>query len=106
MRRARRLDTLAVTGELPTVIDAAKAILVDPADGQQGAPVRAAGFDDVSHSVGAAVQRVILAHDPQWTDISDAELRRHSDGLPELPEKATGQGPRTGMGKILPRCLT
>src|SRR3954452_98604 len=60
----RHLDALAHAVVLPAVVEAAQAAALDPARAELGAAVRAAGSNHVRHPILAAVEREILAQEP------------------------------------------
>src|SRR5262249_14689072 len=59
----RLLDALAAMVKFPAVIDAADRLILDPAEMQRRAAMRAVIGDDLRHARLRAVDREVLAHD-------------------------------------------
>jgi hypothetical protein len=81
------LHALAGAVELPAVINAADGIVLDPAQMDRRAPMRAAIVDDPRLTRCAAVERVVLAHDADRLGLTGCEILAAMDRVPELPQE-------------------
>src|SRR5262245_21720257 len=111
----RLLDALAATVKFPAVIDAADRLILDPAEMQRRAAMRAAIGDDLRHPRLRAVDREVLAHDAQRPGAAHRQVAAAAHRMPELAhEKAARRSRPRGRdidvdarfaGALTRRCL-
>jgi len=92
----RLLYALSGAVELPAVIDAAYVVALDPAEMHLRAAVRTAIGDDLRLAALAAVQREILAHDPDRLGPALRQILAAVHWHPEPPHEPPAR--RVGPG--------
>ena len=86
------------TSEVPTVVAAADAALLHPAELERGAPVHAAPFQQPDPPAAVAEHHQIFAEDPDGPR-NVPELRFDADGLPEAAQVLPAGAFRAPPGK-------
>src|SRR5262249_49881586 len=79
----RLLHALPRAIVLPAVIDAADAVLLDPAEVNRRAAMRTPVGDDLRLAGRAAVERIILAHDAHRLGLAGRQVLAAVDRVPE-----------------------
>ena len=88
----RLIDAQPGAIELPAMIGAADRIVLDPAEMERRATMRAVVVDDLRATRVSAIERVIFAHDTDGFGVSGRQILTTIHGVPELPhENAAGR---------------
>src|SRR6185436_13857746 len=82
------------------MVEAADVVALDRAGGELRPAMRAPVADEVRGAALAPVDREVLAHDPDRLRVARLQQRTHVDGLPELPEIASGERSRAGVNEV------
>src|SRR5262245_56918206 len=90
----RLLDALAAMVKFPAVIDAADRLILDPAEMQRRAAVRAAIGDDLRHACLRAVDREVFAHDAQRLGAAPRQVAAAAHRMPELAHENAARSSR------------
>ena len=93
------LQALPALIELPTVIEAADALLLDRAAGQIGAAVRAMARDEPETAAEVFVERQVLAEEPHRLDRVVVELAGAGDRHPVAPQQIAHRRARPDAGE-------
>lgn len=78
------MNALTQMVELPTVIDTANRIVLDPTEVQWCAPMRATVGDDQRRAGLPPIKGVVFAHDADGFDVSHRQILTSIDSVPEL----------------------
>src|SRR5581483_5031289 len=101
----RLLHAFACVVVLPTVIEAANAVALDPACRELGAAMRAAERQQVRLAAFTSIEREVLAHDTDGQCPARLQLAGHQDRMPEHAHVPSPQRPGPGMNDVLQRHL-
>src|ERR1700683_4735378 len=71
------------------MIDAADAVLFDPAEMPRRAAMRTVGIDDLRAARMAAIERKVLAHDADRLGMAGGQILAAIERVPELPHENT-----------------
>ena len=91
---ARHVDAVALDVELPAVVAAADAVILDPSVIESRSAVTAAVVQDAGAAVSVTKHDQILAENLDL-DGHVGDLPRHGDGLPVAPHEFAHRGPGT-----------
>src|SRR5262249_10286821 len=81
------LDAAARALEFPAVVGAADAVVLNPAEMHRGSSVWTPVGDNLRGPGVAAIERVILTHDPDRFGMPDRQVLAAIDGMPKLPHE-------------------
>ncbi len=90
----RLIDALTGVVELPAVIDAADVIVFDPTEMHHGAAMRTTLGDNLCLAGVSAVERIVLAHDPDRLGAPGGQVGAVVERDPELTHELAARRPR------------
>src|SRR5437660_3988641 len=96
----RLLHALPGTVILPTVIEAADAVSLNPTDGKLRAAMRAPEVNDVRSRAFATIKCKLFSHDLNRYRMARLKLMRHVNRMPKHAQISPGQSAGASMDKI------